>query len=118
MDMWEAFENSTKKNIPEAAILYDKFHVIRHLQEALDKVRKQEYARVSGESRRFIKGQKYTLLSRNENLSTTGKEALKTLFTVNKRLNKAYILKESFGQLWSYKSEGWARNFLITGKSH
>jgi len=116
MDMLEAFENSTKKNIPQAAILYDKFHVIRHLQEALDNVRKQEYARVSGESRRFIKGQKYTLLSRHGNLSTTGKEALKTLFAVNKRLNKAYILKESFVQLWSYKSEGWAKKFFDNWK--
>ena len=38
--------------------------------------------------------------------------ALKTLFKANKRLNKAYLLKESFSQLWEYKSEGWARRFF------
>ena len=42
--------------------MFDKFHVIRHLGEALDKVRKSEYARLSGKDRRFINGQKYTLL--------------------------------------------------------
>lgn len=61
---------------------------------------------------RYIKGQKYTLLSRRENLTLDGKRALKTLLAANKRLNTAYLLKESFGQLWSYKREGWARRFF------
>ena len=69
MDMWKAFEKSTRKNIPGTAILYDKFHVMRHLGEALDKVRKMEYARLSGKDRTYIKGQKYTLLSNRENLT-------------------------------------------------
>ena len=112
MDMWKAFRNSTRRNTPQAAILFDKFHVLRHLQEALDKVRKREYARLSGKDRRFIKGQKYTLLSRRENLTTKGRLALKTLLKANKRLNVAYLLKESFGQLWEYKQEGWARKFF------
>ena len=47
MDMWKAFRNSTSRHAPQAAILFDKFHVLRHLSEALDKVRKQEYARLS-----------------------------------------------------------------------
>lgn len=51
MDMWKAFRNSTAKNAPQAAILFDKFHVLRHLSEALDKIRKQEYARLSGRDR-------------------------------------------------------------------
>jgi hypothetical protein len=45
---------------------------MRHLGEALDKVRKAEYARLSGKDRRFIKGQKYNLLSRHENLTLEG----------------------------------------------
>lgn len=117
MDMWKAFYNSTRRNTPQAAILFDKFHVLRHLQEALDKVRKKEYARLSGKDRRFIKGQKYTLLSRRENLTTKGRLALKTLLKANKRLNVAYLLKESFGQLWEYKQEGWARKFFENWKA-
>jgi transposase len=117
MDMWKAFGNSTQKNAPQAAILYDKFHVMRHLNDALDTVRKREYARLGGEDRQFIKGQKYTLLSHWKNLSVDGRVALKTLFKANRRLNKAYLLKESFGQLWDYKTEGWARRFFDNWRS-
>jgi Transposase and inactivated derivatives len=116
MDMWKAFEKSTKKNVPQAAILYDKFHVMRHLGEALDKVRKAEYARLSGKDRSYIKGQKYTLLSNRENLTLDGRKSLKKLLKANKRLNTAYVLKETFGQLWSYLREGWARRFFDNWK--
>jgi transposase len=68
---------------------------MRHLGEALDEVKKTEYARLSGHKRRYIKGQKYTLLSRRENLTVSGKRALKLLLNANKRLNTAYVLKES-----------------------
>jgi transposase len=112
MDMWKAFRKSTSKNVPDAAILFDKFHVMRHLGEALDKVRKMEYHRLSGKDRSYIKGQKYTLLSSKENLTLDGRQALKKLLKANRRLNTAYLLKESFGQLWSYQTEGWARRFF------
>jgi len=116
MDMWRAFESSTKKNASKAAILYDKFHVLRHLQVALDTVRKQEYARLNGSDRKFIKGQKYTLLSRRENLTNDGRKNLAKLLKINKRLNTAYMLKESFGQLWDYDAEGWAKKFFENWK--
>jgi transposase len=112
MDMWKAFRNSTERHAPQAAILFDKFHVMRHLGEALDKIRKSEYARLEGKQRRFIKGQKYTLLSHPQNLTGTARKNLKLLLAANKRLNTAYLLKESFGQLWDYNSETWARKFF------
>ena len=112
MDMWKPFRNATQAHAPQAAILFDKFHIMRHLGEALDDVRKAEYARLSGQDRRFIKGQKYTLLSNRENLTLEGRKALKALLAANKRLNTAYLLKESFGQLWDYQREGWARRFF------
>jgi transposase len=112
MDMWKPFRNATLARAPQAAILFDKFHIIRHLGEALDKVRKSEYARLAGRDRRYIKGQKYTLLSHRENLTLEGRQTLKTLLAANKRLNTAYLLKESFGQLWGYEREGWARRFF------
>ena len=112
MDMWKPFRNATRAHAPQAAILFDKFHIMAHLGKALDTVRKSEYARLSGDKRRFIKGQKYTLLSHRENLDLDGKRALKTLLAANKRLNTAYLLKESFGQLWDYEREGWARRFF------
>jgi len=117
MDMWKPFEKATRERAPQAAILYDKFHVLRHLNEAMDKIRKSEYYRLRGEDRKFIKGQKYTLLSHRENLSTDGRKGLKTLLAANKRLNTAYVLKEQFGQLWDYHSEAWARKFFDNWKT-
>jgi transposase len=112
MDMWKPFRNACAAHAPSAAMLYDKFHALRHLGEALDKVRRSEYARLRGEDRKFIKGQRYTLLSHRENLSLDGKKALRTLLKANKRLQTAYLLKESFGQLWEYRRETWARKFF------
>jgi transposase len=112
MDMWKPFRKATQAHAPQAAILFDKFHIMAHLGDALDAVRKSEYTRVSGKQRSYIKGHKYTLLSHRENLSLDGRAALKRLLAANKRLNTAYLLKESFGQLWDYRSEAWARRFF------
>ena len=117
MDMWKPFRTATQAHAPKAAILFDKFHIMRHLGEALDMVRKSEYARLAGRDRRYIKGQKYTLLSHRENLTLEGRRALKTLLAANKRLNTAYLLKESFGQLWDYEREAWARRFFENWRS-
>ena len=48
MDMWKPFRLATAAHAPQAAILFDKFHVMRHLGEALDHVRKSEYGRLRG----------------------------------------------------------------------
>jgi transposase len=71
-----------------------------------------EYGRLTGKDRRFVKGQKYTLLSHRENLTHEGRRSLRMLLKANKRLNTAYVLKEAFGQLWEYQTEGWARRFF------
>lgn len=117
MDMWKPFRNSIQAHAPQAAILFDKFHILRHLGEALDKIRKAEYARITGPKRKFIKGQKYVLLTHKENLTTEGRKNLRLLLKANKRLNTAYLLRESFDQLWDYNSEAWARRFFDNWKS-
>lgn len=112
MDMWKPFIKATRTDLPQAAILFDKFHVLRQLGAALDEVRRSEYARLKGKDREYIKGQKYTLLSHWANLDLRGKRMLKKLLKANKRLHTAYLLKEMFGQLWDYRSEHWARKFF------
>lgn len=114
MDMWKAFRASTLKSghAPQATIVYDKFHILRHLGEAMDRVRKREYARLVGDDRRYVKGQKFVLLSNWDNLSADKRNSLQDLFRVNRRLCKAYLLKESFGQLWDYRRPAWARRFF------
>jgi hypothetical protein len=112
MDIWKPFRNATATRAPQAAMLFDKFHIMRHLGEALDKVRQAEYRRLRGQDRRYTEGQKYTLLSHRENLTMEGRRSLKTLLPANKRLNSVYLLKESFGQLRDYERKGWARRFF------
>jgi hypothetical protein len=63
------------------------FHVMKHLGEALDKIRKAEYAWLGGKQRQFIKGQKYTLLSHPQNLTGTAKKNLKLLLAANNQLS-------------------------------
>jgi len=117
MDMWEAFENSTVKNVPHVAILYDKFHVMRKMGEAIDAVRRSEYRNLPKKERKLIKGNRYILLSHQRNLDLKGRQRLKALLTVNKRLSTAYVLKESFGQLWDYRYPACARKFFDNWKS-
>lgn len=118
MDMWKPFRAVTAVQAPGAAILYDKFHVLRHLNDAMDQVRKAEYKRLTNRAdRQYIKGQKYVLLSHRENLSPDKQRTLKTLLAANARLNTAYLLKEQFTQLWTYRSETWARKFFESWKS-
>ena len=75
-------------------------------------MRRSEFRRLTGKDRAYIKGQRYTLLSHRENLSHDGKASLKKLLKANRRLNTAYVLKESFGQLWDYSTERGARAFF------
>lgn len=112
MDMWRPFRNSVERNAKNARIVFDKFHIMRHLGDALDAVRRLEYKRVSEKDRAFIKGQRYTLLSHRDHLTLEGKVSLRKLLKANKRLNTAYVLKESFGQLWDYTDPIWARAFF------
>ena len=115
MDIWKPFHNVTAARAPQAAILYDKFHVMRHLGDAPRRGAQVRVPQTSGQDRSYIKGQKYTLLSRRENLTLKGRQALKKVLMANKRLNTAYLLRESFGQLWDYEREGWARRYFETG---
>ena len=117
MDMWKPFRNMAKLYAPQAKIVFDKFHVLSHLSDALDEVRRSEYKRVSEKERRFIKGQRYTLLSHKANLDIEGRRALHMLLKANRRLHKAYLLKESFEQLWAYYNPTWARKFFENWKS-
>ena len=71
MDMWKPFRNSTLKagNAPQAGILYDKFHILQALERGLGQGAQERVRPLSGKDRRFIKGQKYTLLSSRANLA-------------------------------------------------
>ena len=112
MDMWRAFRNSFKAHCPGVAIIYDEFHIIRHLLEALNQVRKAEFKGASKRFRGLLAGKKFILLSRQAHVRGKARQALNQLLHANRRLFKAHLLKESFGHLWSYRSKTWARKFF------
>jgi transposase len=97
MDRWKPFRTSLRRHTPQARVIFDTCHIMRHLGDALDAVRRREYRRLAAKDRAFIKGQRYTLLSHREHLSLDDRRSL------------AKLLKESFGQLWNYQTEGGAR---------
>jgi len=112
MDMWKAYRQSVSAYCRNAKIIYDKFHIIRHLNNALDEVRRAEFFRKSKEQRELMCGKRWLLLRRWFNLTTPQKGLLKEVFTINTRLSKAHYLKEIFGELWGYRSRPWALKFL------
>ena len=97
---------------PQASILFDKFHVLRHLGEALDKVRKSEYARLSGKDRRFIKGQKYTLLSHRENLTLEGRQSAQAAARGQQAAEHGLPAQGVVRPALGLQARGWARRFF------
>jgi transposase len=112
VDMWVAFANSVRQWAPQSVIVYDKFHVIQHANKAVDEVRRAEFFRRGGWKRAVVKGKRWLLLTRWVNLSESKQQMLNELFSLNRRIMKAYLLKESLEQLWQQPNEDEARKYL------
>lgn len=111
MDMWKGFINSFRAHCPGIVILYDKFHVIRHLLNALNSVRHQELQRVHKRLKGIFTGKKFILLARMAHVRGKARESLNEVLCASPRLCRAHLLKESFNHLWSYTSKTWALKF-------
>jgi len=112
VDMWEPFRLSIETWAPRCRIVYDKFHIIQHANDAVDEVRRAEFFRKGRKMRDVIKGKKWLLLSRWKNLAKNQRGILNSVFHLNRRVFKAYLLKESLEQLWNYRYEGAMLNYL------
>jgi len=112
VDMWEPYRLSLQQWAPDCRIVYDKFHVLQHANAAIDEVRRAEFFRQGGRQRELVKGKRWLLLSRWVNLNTERKRQLNQLFKLNRRLLKAYLLKESLSRLWEYRYEGAMLRYL------
>jgi transposase len=113
MDMWKPYRNSFKAHCGKGlTIIYDKFHIIRHLLDALNSVRKAELRKAAGHFRGLLAGKKFILLSRQAHVRGKAREALNDLLGASRKLLKAHLLKESFNHLWTYKSKTCARRFF------
>ena len=106
VDMWEPFRQSLEQWVAECRIVYDKFHILQHASQAVDEVRRAEFFRKGGAARDLVRGKRWLLLTSWLNLDRGKRRQLNALFALNRRILKAYLLKESLSQLWNYTSEG------------
>src|SRR6202166_971941 len=106
VDMWEPFTASIEEWAPQCAIVYDKFHIMQHANQAVDEVRRAEFFRKGGAQRDVVKGKRWLLLTRWVNLTDAKRQELNELFKLNRRVLKAYLLKESLDRLWNYVYPG------------
>jgi transposase len=112
VDMWEPFRLSIEQWVPNCRIVYDRFHIMQHANGAIDEVRRAEFFRKGGRVRGLVKGKRWLLLSRWMNLTAGKRQELNQLFALNRKVFKAYLLKESLDRLWMYRYEGAMLNYL------
>lgn len=112
VDMWEPFRLSIEQWAPQCKIVYDKFHIMQHANDAIDELRRAEFFRQGKKKRGLIKGKKWLLMSRWMNLTQESRGELNRLFQLNRRVFKGYMLKESLERLWNYRYRGAMLNYL------
>ncbi len=96
VDMWLPWRQSIEQWAPGCRIIYDKFHIMQHANRAVDEVRRAEFFRKGGPMRGLVKGKRWLLLTRWVNLTAGKRRQLNELFALNRRLLKAYLLKEAW----------------------
>jgi transposase len=111
VDIWGPYRLSIEQWAPNCRVVYDKFHVMQHANKAIDEVRRAEFFRKGGRMRGLVKGKRWLLLSRWMNLSAGNRQELNQLFALNRKLFKAYLLKESLDRLWTYQNS--RRQFVV-----
>jgi transposase len=113
MDMWTPYLNSVRVHAPQAQILFDRFHIVKHLNAAVDAVRRQLWRQITSKQRVEVKGTRWLLLKNPWNLTTDQKERLSTLVRWNTPLVRAWYLKECFQLFWAYRQPGRAARYLL-----
>lgn len=104
MDMWDPYIASVEENCPNADIIFDKFHVSKKVNEALDSVRKKEFAKADDEERKGMKKKRFIILSRQKRLDDEQRETIDDLKRINTPLYEAYLLKEQVLDIFDEKN--------------
>jgi len=114
MDMWEPFVQATLKGIPDARgkIVFDRFHVMRHMVEAVDRVRRWENRELCGAGDERLKGTKYLWLYSAENVPERHRPTFESLKASTLKVARAWAIKERLRGLWDYTSIAWARRYF------
>lgn len=112
-DMWQAYLKVIAKKAPQAVHVLDRFHVMQRISKAIDQVRAAEVKQLKSDGYEpILKGSRWLLLKRPENL--TQKQALKLneLLQYNLKSVKSHLMKEDFQRFWAYWRPTWAGKFL------
>lgn len=112
MDMSAPFEAAVEARLPNADIIFDKFHIAKHLSDAVDAVRKSEHARLQKKGDERLKKTKYLWLKGFENMSKEAKATLEDLKRQSLDVAKAWHIKEMFGHFWTRRDKDFARSFF------
>ena len=112
MDMSAAYWKAVRDNLPRAAVVFDKFHVVKLVNERLDEVRRQLVREAEQSLKADIKGTRFLLLSRRSNLTKEKMHSLDVALRANQPLFAAYYLKEELLLLWAQPTAGAMKNFL------
>ena len=112
VDMWEPFIQTIQKQVPDADIVHDKFHVSKYLGEAVDKVRRQEHKELMAQGDQTLKGTRQLWLYNPQNFSPDQAEEFSALKDLQLKVARAWAAKELFSKFWEYQAEGWARRFF------
>lgn len=113
IDIVNTYRQAIEEACPQAALVYDPFHVIAHYgRTVVDRVRLDESKKENEEGRRYIKGSRYLLLKNEENLSDDQRSRLQELLDANEALSTVYVLKDQLKQLFRYERPERARRSL------
>lgn len=111
-DMWDPYIDVIKEKAPHAALVFDKFHIVKHLSNAIDKVRREEVRRLKEQGENVLARTRYIWLKNPENLTPKQEVRLSELQKLNLKVSKAYILKEAFRDFWSFGFASEAEEYL------
>ena len=103
MDMGAPYAKLVRDHAVNAQILFDRFHIVKHLNEAVDAARRELWRQLTTQERASFKGTRWLLLKNPWNLNNNQNERLSTLVRWNSPLVRAWSLKESFQLFWEYK---------------
>jgi len=112
VDMWEPFIQTIEKQVPDADIVHDRFHVSKYLGEAVDKVRRQEHKELMAQGDETLKGTRQLWLYNPQNFDPDQAEEFSALKDLQLKVARAWAAKELFSKFWEYQEEGWALRFF------
>ena len=111
-DMSPAYIGATTHHCPHVTLVIDRFHLVKALNQAVDEVRKEQWRALDTQGRKAIKGLRW-LLSRHSRHRTKGHTRfLNNLRNSNRRIHRAWVLKDEFEHFWDYRYPASAKKFL------